>query len=175
MSENLAVEKQIDEILSTAMILDSSKVSLVQNDSLSFNNIDEQIDDDNLKWGNIDIYIKSVNDHILLHYLAPQVKFNEEKKREHKDKLIKYVSRFLGFQFTVIFIILFIILCSIIYFHYYKNDLDYQTIKILFGFFGTYITSVIVELIFILKFIVEKVFDTSITSLMEIFKSKDGK
>ena len=57
MSENLAVEKQIDEILSTAMILDSSKVSLVQNDSLSFNNIDEQIDDDNLKWGNIDIYI----------------------------------------------------------------------------------------------------------------------
>lgn len=50
MSENLAVEKQIDEILSTAMILDSSKVSLVQNDSLSFNNIDEQIDDDILKW-----------------------------------------------------------------------------------------------------------------------------
>lgn len=173
MSENSTVEKQVDDILSTAMIMDSSK----ENDPTSIDNtIDNTIEqnNDNLKWIKIDTYIKSVNDDILLNYLAPEVKFNENKKREHKDKLIKYVSIFLISQFTVIFIILFIILCSVIYFHYCKNDLDYQIIKILFGFFGTYITSVIVELIFILKFIVEKVFDTSITSLMEIFKSKDN-
>lgn len=174
MSDTLTKDEKADEILSSAMSSIQYKSSRKQSSSMSF--IDEKSIEElfeNSNWNRIDTYIKSVNDDILLNYLAPEVRENEKKKRDHKDKLITYVSVFLCSQFTVIFIILFTILCSIIYFHHCDNDLDYNIIKILFGFFGTYITSVIVELIFILKFIVEKVFDTSITSLMEIFKSKE--
>lgn len=65
-----------------------------------------------------------------------------------------------------------LVLISVICFHALKNDFSFDMVKMLFAFFGTYITSVIVELVYILKYIVLNVFDTSISGLMEIFKSQ---
>lgn len=106
---------------------------------------------------------------MLLDTLAPEIRNNEEKKREHKDKLIKYVSIFLGAQFLIIFILILIVIISIVVFHAINKDFSQDTVRMLFAFFGTYITSVIVELSYILRYIVVNVFDTSISALMEGF------
>lgn len=119
-------------------------------------------------------YIRTANAKILLDTLAPEVSENEKRKREHKDKLIKYVSIFLGAQFIAIFILIAVVIGAIIVFHNAKNDLPISTINIFFAFFGTYVTSVIIELICILKYIVVNVFDTSISALMSIFKNNDN-
>ncbi len=120
-------------------------------------------------------YIRTANAKILLDTLAPEVSKNEKRKRKHKDKLIKYVSIFLGAQFIAIFILIAVVIGAIIVFHNAKNDLPISTINIFFAFFGTYVTSVIIELICILKYIVVNVFDTSISALMGIFKDNDIK
>lgn len=120
-------------------------------------------------------YINDANAAVLLKTLAPQIRKNEKKKREHKDKLIKYLARFLAFQFAFVFIIIMVAIVAIIYFHADKNPLSQGMVNILFAFFGTYLTSVVVELIYILKYIVEQVFDASISSLTRAFSGKDDK
>lgn len=120
-------------------------------------------------------YIRKANAEVLLKTLAPQITKNEKKKREHKDKLIKYVSIFLGSQFIFVFVIIIVAMLSIICFHALDKPLDQNVINILFAFFGTYITSVIVELFCILKYIVLRVFDTSISALTKAFSGKDDK
>lgn len=136
---------------------------------------DDDSEDDIILEDKINSYVENINGKVLLGTLAPEVSKNEEKKREHKDKLIKYVSIFLGTQFIIIFILIMIVIVSIIAFHAKKNDFSSGTINMLFAFFGTYITSVIVELIFILKYIVVNVFDTSISALMEVFTKSNNK
>lgn len=123
----------------------------------------------------VESYIRKANADVLLQTLAPQIEKNEKKKRQHKDKLIKYLARFLGFQFAFVFIIIMTAIVSIICFHATNNPLSQGMVNILFAFFGTYLTSVIVELIYILKYIVEQVFDTSISSLTKAFSGKDDK
>lgn len=122
-------------------------------------------------WDNTDEFIKSTNAKVVLNTLAPEISENEKAKRKHKDKLLKWVSVFLGAQFVVIFVLIMTVLIAILKFHDRGNDLSASTIQMLFAFFGTYITSVIVELICILKYIVVNVFDTSISGLMEAFSS----
>ena len=113
----------------------------------------------------IESYIRKANADVLLKTLA----------REHKDKLIKYLARFLIFQFAFVFIIIMTAVVSIICFHATNNPLSQGMVNILFAFFGTYLTSVVVELIYILKYIVEQVFDTSISSLTKAFGGRDNK
>lgn len=55
-------------------------------------------------------------------------------------------------------------------FHGLKNDLKLSYINAIVKFIGFYITSVVVELITMLRYIVSNVFDTSITGLVELFK-----
>ena len=45
----------------------------------------------------------------------------------------------------------------------------------MFTFVVTYITSVVVELIYMLKYIVHNVFDTSISDLVKLFKEDNKK
>lgn len=139
-------------------------------DNTSTQNLNDNHDEEKKSWDNIDYYIQTANAKILLETLAPEISANEQKKRNHKDKLIKYVSIFIGFQFLVIFILVMLVLISIIVFHSLDNDFSQELLQMIFAFFGTYITSVIVELICILKYIVVNVFDTSISALMEAFK-----
>ena len=145
----------VDDILESALNKNS-------NDFNNNNNCE------NNSWNNIDEYVQTANAKILLDTLAP------EAKREHKNKLIKYVSIFLGVQFSIIFILVMTLFISMIVFHSINKDYSLNTLKIFLYFFGTYITSVIVELICILKYIVVNVFDTSISALMEIFKNQNG-
>ncbi len=156
---------QVDKIFENA-VDDITNSNILNSTNVEANEVDSEFV---LEEG-INHYIETANAKVLLNTLAPQVSKNEEKKREHKDKLIKYVSIFLGAQFTIIFILVMVVIISIIVFHALKNDFSSGTINMLFAFFGTYITSVIVELICILKYIVVKVFDTSISALMEVFK-----
>lgn len=55
-------------------------------------------------------------------------------------------------------------------FHGSKNSLDLSYIDTIIKFVCVYITSVVAELIAMLHYIVSKVFDTSITGLVEIYK-----
>lgn len=158
---------EVDSILDGA--LDSSDTDLNQNnDNVSAQqNHDYELEAEQ--------YIRKANAEVLLSTLAPEITLNEKKKREHKDKLIKYLARFLAFQFAFVFIIIMIAIVSIIYFHAANNPLSQGMVNVLFAFFGTYLTSVVVELIYILKYIVEQVFDTSISSLTKVFGGKNDK
>lgn len=62
------------------------------------------------------------------------------------------------------------IVVMIFVFHGLGNNLDLSYIDIIIKFVSVYITSVVVELIAMLHYIVSKVFDTSITGLVEIYK-----
>lgn len=114
--------------------------------------------------------IKNANNQFLLNVLSPEITANEDKKRNHKDKLLKAVEVFLGVQFLVVFILVGYTLFKILYCHEHQNPLSDETIKLIFTFLSAYITSVVVELIAILQFIVKNVFDTSIAELVKLFR-----
>lgn len=162
-----STDKQIDDIL-----LEKIKLSINAQGggATSEDNYSEEE-----SFNKINYYVQTANAKILLNTLAPEVSQNEEKKREHKDKLIKYVSIFLGAQFGIIFILVMVFMISNIVFHAIGNDFSQKQSEMLFAFFGAYVTSVIVELVYILKYIVVSVFDTSISALMEIFKAHEDK
>lgn len=116
--------------------------------------------------------IKNANQKFLIDVLSPEIRNNESKKREHKDTLMKAVSMFLVFQFIVVAIMVIGLLVAFIGAHMFAKPFSNDTMKILLAFIGTYITSVVVELIAILRCIVTNVFDTSITGLVEAFREK---
>lgn len=156
--------KEIDDILNDAIhiVANADKnISLNENK----NDLDEESQNKNIQ-----DYIKTANTDILRNTLAPQIKANEEKKREHKDKLIKSISYFLGGQFVIVAVLVLLILISMLVFHALKNDYSENVLQMIFAFFGTYIASVIAELLAMLHFIVKEVFNTSISDLMKIFK-----
>lgn len=118
----------------------------------------------------VDNIIKNANNQFLLNVLSPEITANENKKRNHKDKLLTAVEVFLGIQFLVVFILVGYTLFKILYCHEHQNPLSDGTLKIIFTFLSAYITSVVVELIAILQFIVKNVFDTSIAELVKLFR-----
>ena len=50
--------------------------------------------------------VDSDNKYFLVKVLSPEITKNEEKKREHKDKLISIIKYFLLFQFLIISLLL---------------------------------------------------------------------
>ncbi len=117
-----------------------------------------------------DKIIVNANQYFLIKILSPEINKNEDKKRNHKDKLISIVKIFLICQFIVLMCLLFGVTIMIFVFHGLKNDLDLAYIESIIKFISVYITSVVAELIAMLYFIVSNVFDTSITGLVEIYK-----
>lgn len=112
------------------------------------------------------------NKYFLLKILSPEITKNEDKKRKHKDDLIKLISRFLIIQFGIVALLIIGTLTMIFVFKGLNNELSIEHIKVLFKYISIYITSVVVELIAMLKFVMENVFDTSITALVEFYKDK---
>lgn len=149
------------------------EVNGILNTAVEENDSNEDIQENDDTQQHLDNYINEINGKVLLDSLAPQIVENEQKKRIHKDRLIKIVTIFLGTQLGIIALFISAIIASIIVFHGMHNDYTPQLLKMIFAFFGTYITSVIVELIFMLRYIVSSVFDTSIAGLMEVFHPKD--
>lgn len=82
---------------------------------------------------------------------------------------------FLIFQFIILLGLLFSVIIMIFVFHGLNNDLDLSYIETIIKFISLYITSVVVELIAMLKYIVSNVFDTSITGLVGLYKDVTNK
>lgn len=106
--------------------------------------------------------------------LAPQLEENEKLKREQKTDLMNNIFIILKWQFiaTYVFVLVVLIalLCSTLLGIPEKVAIE------AISFIKFYITSIIVELISILFFIVKNVFDTSIVDLFKNSdKSKDKK
>ena len=94
----------------------------------------------------------------------------KRKKRKHKDWLMIGMGIFLLFQFMLVAIISCLIADHwIVNSHLSQNPFSDSTIQLIFAFICAYITSVVVELIAILKYIVKNVFDTSITGMVNTF------
>ena len=114
--------------------------------------------------------IKNVNQKVLVDVLSPEVSENESVKRIHKYILLLLMTLFLVVQFSSVHIISTIVLGYAV-----SDGSDIEIIKSLLTFVLTYITSVVAELIVILKYIVKNVFDTSLVDLVKIFKETDVK
>lgn len=114
-----------------------------------------------------DNLIKNVNEKVLIQYLSPQIEKNEKTKRYHKTALLCLLVLFLIAQFISVFYFTNKILNYTVS---ETGNLDY--IRISLKFITGYITSVIVELIAILNYIVKNVFDTSIADLVKTFKAE---
>lgn len=119
-----------------------------------------------------DIIIKNANNKFLLDVLSPEIQENEKKKRMHKDWLMIAMAAFLIFQFIIVTIIVVGSGYWIIKSHVTNNPFSDSTLQIIFTFIGAYITSVVVELIAILKYIVKNVFDTSIAGMVNNFREE---
>ena len=84
------------------------------------------------------------------------------------------VGAFIVIQFFLTFYLISITYNFIFDTYKVKGAIDTHLINLLFTFLTGYITSVVVELIYMLKFMVQNVFDTSISDLVKLFK-EDGK
>lgn len=105
--------------------------------------------------------------------LAPQLEQNEDLKREQKRTLVDKLFKLLAFQFIVTYIFVFMLILSIIF--SCKLALSENVILNLMKFIEFYITSIVVEFISILFFIVKNVFDTSIVELIKGFDKRNNK
>ena len=109
--------------------------------------------------------ISDVNNKVLLDTLSPEVSKNEITKRVHKYILIGVLFLFLIIQFVTVAIISYQIIQYGI-----QPEANIDILNSLLKYAGVYITSVIVELVAILKYIVQNVFDSSLSDLVKVFK-----
>ena len=114
--------------------------------------------------------IDNSNNYFLIKILSPEITENENKKRKHKDTLINMIKIFLISQLCVVGILTIGIITMVFVFHGLANDIALKYINMMFKFVSVYITSVVVELIAMLNYVVKNVFDTSITQLVESYK-----
>lgn len=128
---------------------------------------EEETQNEELNQQNI---IDNANEYVLLKTLSPEITKNEKKKREHKDTLMKIVKGFLIAQFSFVALVLIGTFVMIFVFHGMKNDLDMEYFDLIIKCISVYITSVVVEFIAMLRYIVKNVFDKSITGLVDSFK-----
>ncbi len=121
------------------------------------------------KANNRDSLIKNVNNQVLIDFLSPEISKNEKSKRLHKYILIGLLTVFLIFQFGSSYLFI----TDVIEYAVSSNS-KLNIVKSLLAFVSAYITSVVVELIAILKYIVKNVFDTSLAELVKIFKETEN-
>lgn len=103
--------------------------------------------------------------------LSPQLEKNEELKRQHKSSLMYNIFSLLKVQFIFTYIFVFILLVGILASK--RLGISEHTIDSIIKFIEFYITSIVVELISILFFIVKNVFDKSIVDLIKNFDKQD--
>lgn len=124
--------------------------------------------------------IREMNDYFFRQYeiykniLAPELIKNEELKRSQKKDLMRNIFKLLKWQFIATYI-LFILFIVIIALNDYCFRINAQVIIEILSFLKFYITSIVVELVSILFFIVKNVFDKSIVDLFKNFdKNKNN-
>lgn len=157
------IDKALRDMISVERISNDFKEVKEEKHSSEKSENDEQ---------DFDGLIDNSNKLFLIKILSPEITRNEDKKRSHKDELIDLVTVFLKSQFRIVSILMLGTISAIMLFHMFKNPMDVLIIETIFKYIALYITSVVIELITMLKFIVENVFDTSITTLVELYKDR---
>lgn len=117
--------------------------------------------------------IKNANHWFLVNTISPEIQENEKRKRTHKTILLSFVILFLIVQFGFLGYLIYWIFSNIIECHKSGLSFNDSTIKAIFTFISGYITSIVIELIAILNYIVKNVFDTSVSGLANAFKEND--
>lgn len=105
--------------------------------------------------------------------LSPQLEKNEELKREQKKELMSKIFKILKWQFIFTYFFVAIILLGSLLSGNLK--ISENIILNIISFVKFYITSIIVELLSILFFIVKNVFDKSIVDLIKNFDKRSSK
>lgn len=132
--------------------------------------------------------VQTPDDYMLIERLAPEIEANEKLKRNLKKHLMYFL--------LIVLLVQFVFLIYLVNYAYHNifnmenittiekeivngvvikettktNGRSTVEIQALLTFIGTYITALVVELIYILKRIVENVFDSSIVELTKAFK-----
>lgn len=164
--ENTNAEKLIDTDNHSIEIAEDALISEVP-DKTVHNDLRLEKKETNKKTFDL---IKNANDAVLLEYLSPEITKNEAAKRVHKYLLIALLAIFLVAQFVSVYKITMKVIDYSI-----ASGANQEIIKNLLTFVSAYITSVVIELIAILNYIVTRVFDTSISDLIELFRNSIDK
>lgn len=99
--------------------------------------------------------------------LSPQLEENEKLKRHHKKILMDNIFKILKWQFIFTYIFVLILIVGILFSSFLV--ISENIIQYVIRFVEFYITSIVVELLSILFFIVKNVFDKSIVDLIKNF------
>ena len=99
--------------------------------------------------------------------LGPELQENESLKREQKKALMNNIFKILKWQFIFTYVFVTVLLAAVLFSAFLK--IEASTISTIIKFIQFYITSIVVELISILFFIVKSVFDKSIVELFSNF------
>lgn len=99
--------------------------------------------------------------------LGPELQENESLKREQKKALMNNIFKILKWQFIFTYVFVTVLLAAVLFSAFLK--IEASTISTIIKFIQFYITSIVVELISILFFIVKSVFDRSIVELFRNF------
>lgn len=99
--------------------------------------------------------------------LGPELQENESLKREQKKALMNNIFKIVKWQFIFTYVFVTVLLAAVLFSAFLK--IEASTISTIIKFIQFYITSIVVELISILFFIVKSVFDKSIVELFRNF------
>lgn len=99
--------------------------------------------------------------------LSPQLRKNEELKRNQKEKLMNELFKILKIQFIFTYVFVLVLIVGTLGSSFFSISED--IVESIIKFLEFYITSIVVELLSILFFIVKNVFDTSIVDLIKDF------
>lgn len=105
--------------------------------------------------------------------LSPQLQKNEDLKRQQKETLMNNIFKILNLQFIFTYIFVFTLIVGILASSFLS--ISENTIISIIKFVEFYISSIVVELVSILFFIVKNVFDTSIADLIKNFDKRTRK
>ena len=108
-----------------------------------------------------------ITKNIYQNVLAPQLEKNEKLKRKQKQILMNNIFRILKLQFLFTYVFVFILMIGILTSEFL--GISEHVVINLINFIKFYITSIVVELLSILFFIVKNVFDKSIVDLIRNF------
>lgn len=104
--------------------------------------------------------------------LSPELKENENLKREQKRELMNKLFRVIKWQFICTYISVSVIILIIGASSFLS--LSGEIVEKIIGFMKFYITTIVGELIAILFFIVKNVFDKSIVDLIKNFDKRES-
>lgn len=157
----MSLSEEQKEVLRTVNVPDSLDINIADMDSLSKDTV--QIMND--AFG----FTRNMYENVL----SPQLTENEDLKRRHKIILMSNLFEILKWQFIFTYVFVFALIIGTLASHWL--NISEVIVKDIIKFVEFYITSIVVELLSILFFIVKNVFDKSIVDLIRNFDKHENK